>query len=81
MAANCNLTSVSALIFLTPVFALLFSNIFLSEQLTPFQWFGVSLTLVSVVLVNQRQEIAKRLAALSTPTEGEALPEPVQKES
>jgi len=60
LAANGNLTSVSALIFLTLVFALVFSNIFLEEQLTKFQWMGVSLTLVSVYLVNQRQELAKR---------------------
>ncbi|MGK7933307.1 MAG: DMT family transporter [Microcystaceae cyanobacterium] len=63
LAANGNLTSVSALIFLTPVFALLFSNIFLKEQLTQFQWIGVSLTLVSVYLVNQRAEIEKRLTS------------------
>ncbi|MGB7412737.1 MAG: DMT family transporter [Thermosynechococcaceae cyanobacterium] len=62
LAANGNMTSVSALIFLTPVFALLFSSFFLSEQLTHFQWFGVSLTLVSVYLVVQRQQIADTVA-------------------
>lgn len=59
LAANGNMTSVSALIFLTPVFALLFSRMFLGEQLTQLQWAGVSLTLVSVYLVNQRQQIAR----------------------
>ncbi len=59
LAANGNMTSVSALIFLTPVFALLFSNIFLGEQLTQLQWIGVVLTLISVYLVNQRQQISR----------------------
>jgi drug/metabolite transporter (DMT)-like permease len=64
LAANGNITSVSALIFLTPVFALLFSSIFLGEQLTQLQWIGVSLTLVSVYLVNQRQQITEAVAQL-----------------
>lgn len=52
-----NLTSLSALTFLTPVFALLFGNWLLSEVLTPLQWAGVSLTLVSIYLINQREQI------------------------
>jgi drug/metabolite transporter (DMT)-like permease len=64
LAANGNMTSVSALIFLTPVFALLFSNLFLGEQLTQLQWIGVTLTLVSVYLVNQRQQISEAIANL-----------------
>lgn len=63
LAATGNVTSVSALIFLTPVFALLFSSLLLGEQLTHFQWIGVTLTLVSVYLVNQREEIARKFAA------------------
>jgi drug/metabolite transporter (DMT)-like permease len=59
LAATGNITSVSALIFLTPVFALLFSSLFLKESLSSLQWIGVSFTLVSVYLVNRRQEIAK----------------------
>jgi len=59
LAATGNVTSVSALIFLTPVFALLFSSILLDETLNKLQWLGVSFTLISVYLVNQRQEIAK----------------------
>ncbi len=72
LAANGNMTSVSALIFLTPVFALLFSYLFLGELLTNFQWIGVMLTLVSVYLVNQREQIAAAIANLpqqvETPT-------------
>lgn len=74
LAANGNLTSVSSLIFLTPVFALLFSNLLLDEQLTNFQWIGVAMTLVSVYLVNQRQEIAERFAALNSKPESEKQP-------
>lgn len=64
LAANGNMTSVSALIFLTPVFALLFSSLFLGELLTNLQWIGVALTLVSVYLVNQRQQIAFAVAGV-----------------
>lgn len=64
LAAKGNLTSVSALIFLTPVFALLFSNLFLHEQLTPLQWSGVVCTLISVYLVNQRSEMAQQVDTL-----------------
>lgn len=71
LAANGNLTSISALIFLTPVFALLFSNIFLHEQLSNFQWIGVSLTLISVYLVNQRAEIAQRLSTAFAKSESQ----------
>ncbi|HCF27053.1 MAG TPA: EamA family transporter, partial [Cyanobacteria bacterium UBA11049] len=42
-ASSGNLTSLSALTFLTPIFALLFGNLFLSEVLTPIQWIGVCL--------------------------------------
>jgi drug/metabolite transporter (DMT)-like permease len=61
LAATGNITSVSALIFLTPVFALSFSSLLLGEQLSQIQWLGVVFTLISVYLVNQRQEIAKGL--------------------
>ena len=80
LAANGNLTSVSALIFLTPVFALVFSNIFLQEQLTKFQWIGVSLTLVSVYLVNQRQELAKRFSSEAAVASGDVLMESPKEE-
>lgn len=52
-----NLTSFTALTFLTPVFALLFSHLLLSEQLSWVQWGGVSLTLISIFLINQRDRL------------------------
>ncbi len=63
-ASSGNLTSLSALTFLTPVFALLFGNLLLSEVLSPVQWIGVSLTLVSIYLINQRETIAQKLQFL-----------------
>ncbi|HEY9610199.1 DMT family transporter [Allocoleopsis sp.] len=63
-ASSGNLTSLSALTFLTPVFALLFGNLLLSEVLSPLQWFGVSMTLVSIYLINQREVIAQKFQAL-----------------
>ena len=60
-ASSGSLTSLSSLTFLTPVFALLFGNLFLSEMLESHQWIGVGLTLVSIYLVNQRDALAKRL--------------------
>jgi drug/metabolite transporter (DMT)-like permease len=59
-ASSGNLTSLSSLTFLTPVFALLFGNLFLSEMLTSVQWAGVSLTLVSIYLINQREVLLKK---------------------
>lgn len=60
-AKTGSLTSLSSLTFLTPVFALLFGNLFLSEMLQPHQWVGVGLTLVSIYLVNQRDVLANRM--------------------
>jgi drug/metabolite transporter (DMT)-like permease len=81
LAAAGNLTSVSALLFLTPIFALLFSNFFLAETLTQLQWFGVALTLVSVYLVTQRDRIPQQIAALQgkamIPSDLEGATEPV----
>lgn len=57
-AAQSNLTSFSALTFLTPVFALAFGNLFLAETLSSLQWTGVYLTLGSIYLVNQRQQLS-----------------------
>lgn len=56
-ASSGNLTSLSSLTFLTPVFALIFGYIFLSEVLTIIQWLGVFLTLISIYLINQRGKI------------------------
>ena len=58
-ASTGNLTSFSSLTFLTPVFALLFGNLLLYEVLSPVQWVGVCLTLVSIYLINQRDTLAK----------------------
>jgi drug/metabolite transporter (DMT)-like permease len=58
IASRGNLTSFTALTFLTPVFALLFSNLLLSEILSSLQWVGVFLTLISIYLINQREKIA-----------------------
>ncbi len=55
-ASSGNLTSLSALTFSTPVFALLFSRLFLGEKLAVVQWWGVVLTLTSIYLVSAKQE-------------------------
>jgi drug/metabolite transporter (DMT)-like permease len=56
-ASSGNLTSLSSLTFLTPVFALIFGHLLLAEVLTPIQWVGVLLTLVSIYLINQREKL------------------------
>lgn len=56
-ASSGDLTSLSSLTFLTPIFALIFGYIFLSEVLTIIQWLGVILTLISIYLINQRENI------------------------
>lgn len=61
LASQGNLTSLSALTFLTPVFALLFGNLFLGETLSSLQWLGVSCTLVSIYLINRRESLTQRL--------------------
>ncbi|NEP09228.1 MAG: DMT family transporter [Symploca sp. SIO2C1] len=63
-ASTRNLTSLSALTFLTPVFALLFGGLILSEVLTPLQWMGVCMTLVSIYLINQREQITNKLKSI-----------------
>ncbi len=60
LASKGNLTSLSALTFLTPIFALLFGTILLSEVLTSLQSVGVCLTIVSIYLINQRETIAAK---------------------
>ncbi|PZV07549.1 MAG: EamA family transporter [Leptolyngbya sp.] len=65
LAAQGNLTSLSALTFLTPVFALLFGNLFLGETLSSLQWVGVSFTLVSIYLINQRDALTQKLRQLT----------------
>ena len=55
LASSRNLTSFASLTFLTTIFALLFGNLVLQEQLTAIQTGGVCLTLVSIYLINQRK--------------------------
>ena len=59
-ASTGNLTSFSSLTFLTPVFALLFGSVLLSEVLSQLQWVGVGFTLVSIYLINQRDVLATK---------------------
>jgi len=54
-AAQGNLTSLSSLTFLTPIFALTFGHLLLAEVLNPIQWMGVFFTLISIYLINQRE--------------------------
>jgi drug/metabolite transporter (DMT)-like permease len=83
-AASGSLTSLSVLTFLTPVFALLFGNIFLAETLTTVQSIGVLLTLVSIYLINQRAVLGPSIADVSPlsasleplPDQAENLPVP-----
>jgi len=53
-ASSGSLTTLSALTFSTPVFALMFSSLFLGENLTIVQWIGVILTVSSIYLVSMR---------------------------
>ena len=76
-ASSGNLTSLSALTFLTPVFALLFGNLILSEVLSPIQWTGVSLTLVSIYLVNQREKLEQIFQKVTTKELHPSQPEQV----
>jgi len=65
-ASKGNLTSLSSLTFLTPVFALIFGNLFLSEVLSQVQTFGVCLTLLSIYFVNQREKLRRPGELLSS---------------
>jgi drug/metabolite transporter (DMT)-like permease len=69
-AARGNLTSLSSLTFLTPIFALIFGSIFLNESLTAIQFGGVAITLISIVLINQREAISAKFQ----PRASELLP-------
>jgi drug/metabolite transporter (DMT)-like permease len=81
-AAKGNLTSLSSLTFLTPVFALLFGSLFLGETLDLLQWCGVSLTLVSILFINQRDYIWSQLTGVpviaASPLPDTAVPTPVE---
>lgn len=72
-AASGNLTSLISLTFLTPVFALIFGNLFLGEVLSAVQWVGVGLTLISIYLINQREQLLQTFKReRSTRSEGAA---------
>ena len=82
-ASRGNLTSLSSLTFLTPVFALMFGNFFLDETLETFQWFGVFLTLISIYLINQRATIGQFFASpeLESVSVLETISEPIAEAS
>ncbi len=65
-ASRGDLTGFTALTFLTPVFALLCGVLWLDEQLQPLQWLGAALALGSVLLINRRQVLWRRLPAVAT---------------
>jgi drug/metabolite transporter (DMT)-like permease len=48
---------------------LLFGNLFLAEVLDPLQWLGVGLTLVSIYLINQREQLRQRFQNADETTE------------
>jgi drug/metabolite transporter (DMT)-like permease len=80
-ASSGNLTSLSSLTFLTPVFALLFGNLLLNETLTQVQWVGVGITLVSIFLINQREKLSGKILTESTtnaPELMESFPQKLQ---
>lgn len=78
-ASGGSLTSLSSLTFLTPIFALLFGNLFLGEVLSPLQSMGVGLTLVSIYLVNQRDTLAEKFGF--DRTDGKSTPPDAESES
>jgi drug/metabolite transporter (DMT)-like permease len=63
-ASQGNLTSLSSLTFLTPVFALLFGSLYLGETLDSLQWVGVALTLISIIFILQRDYIWSKLTGV-----------------
>ncbi|NEQ98932.1 MAG: DMT family transporter [Cyanothece sp. SIO2G6] len=75
-ASSGNLTSLIALTFLTPVFALLFGYGFLGEVLSQLQAIGVILTLVSIYLINQRENLAERFGNSAQTGDGQDLSVP-----
>jgi len=76
-ASSGSLTSLSSLTFLTPVFALLFGNLLLNEVLSPLQWVGVCITLVSIYLINQRDTLAQTNHQLAVPEQNNIQQQPL----
>jgi len=77
-ASSRNLTSFTSLTFLTPIFALLFSNLFLEERLSAIQWTGVLITLASIYLINQREALTALLSGQKAPSRGAAQNPPAE---
>ncbi len=59
-ASRGDLTGFTSLTFLTPLFALLCGQVLLAEELRPLQWLGAAVALVSVLLINRRQQLWER---------------------
>lgn len=76
-AARQNLISLSSLTFLTPVFALMFGYLLLSETLTLQQWCGVGLTLVGVYVISKRRDFISTTIELDTTTSNDAVTLPL----
>ncbi|MBE9214450.1 DMT family transporter [Plectonema cf. radiosum LEGE 06105] len=74
-ASSGNLTSLSSLTFLTPIFALIFGSILLNESLSALQWVGVAITLASIYLINQRDVLDKRNQLQPLHIDGDILPQ------
>jgi drug/metabolite transporter (DMT)-like permease len=77
-ASSGSLTTLSALTFSTPVFALMFSSLFLGENLTFAQWIGVILTLSSIYLVSMRgpgKDMSEETLSVEEISETKILPE------
>ncbi len=66
-ASTGSLTTLSALTFSTPVFALMFSRLLLGETLRLPQWVGVALTLLSIYLVTAQPEAPTATAPPAIP--------------
>jgi drug/metabolite transporter (DMT)-like permease len=79
-AATGNLTSLSALTFLTPIFALIFGGLFLNETLTLLQFGGVAVTLVSVLAINQREMLDRLFASVAKEEISEGVNRSIEKE-
>lgn len=59
-ASRGDLTGFTSLTFLTPLFALVCGQVLLAEELRPLQWLGAAVALVSVLLINRRQQLWER---------------------
>ncbi|HIK32446.1 MAG TPA: DMT family transporter [Oscillatoriales cyanobacterium M59_W2019_021] len=74
-ASKGNLTRLSALTFMTPVFALFFGNLLLAEVLTPLQWAGGAIALLGVWSIERgnRPDLEENVSWASSDLESEKL--------